>query len=111
MFDFADDAKFVFYKSICCPKSPTCICIWCPQKAMPEDSTVLKRQKLLDIYRGMPAYDSYVQLQQKDHSLPSTPRTTTGKREWEKNFFQWKQWIKACSTAEESMDGPGPYWI
>ncbi len=26
-------------------------------------------------------------------------------------FFQWKQWTKACSAAEESMDGPGPCWI
>ncbi len=32
---------------------------------MPEDSTVLKREKLLDIYRGTRAYDRYVQLQQK----------------------------------------------
>ena len=40
-----------------CPKSHTCICIWCPQKAMPEASTVLKRQKLM--YMMICLYKSY----------------------------------------------------
>jgi len=61
-----------------------------PADSSSESSTtrVAKREKLLALYKGRPAYAIYKQgIRDCD---PMTPRIQDPKRRWERDFFAWK---------------------